>query len=1131
MISSVGDLLRAADCEFALLRALDTALGTLPGALADAGIAGPPAPTPELVRHFGPAMVRVPSINEAAGLSAADRLAAITAAASATTDALRAGAAAIHGAVFFDGKHVSTAELLLANGDRYTVHGSIAPLAVRGQRIEFASRPLGLVPDPVVETEAPRGHRTPFERAAGFTNELPVVDARRESLSLSLTFAAVGLALTDAGFGVDGIGYVTTATGVHPDRLDRLVPILRARRARLDHIVDEKLGELLPVQWGDPRYLACEHCPTCVAAAEAARDVLLVAGIRPAHRVRMREAGILTIDRLAATTELVPGLAQRTVTGLRRQAQLQLERERTGKPAFALRDPSALGALPAPNGGDLALVIETDDYGDITLVEVADARGSVFLGEPTAPWSDPARVLADLLDVLDDHLTVDENLHICHYGSSVRSALLDWAGRLGDGADLLDDLLAVGAFLDLAPIVRTSVLVGERDYSAATLAAMIAPNMLPLGATRAAASDLLAIRDWLLERAVEANVEVPGSPFAVSESDEAPALRASPVEAALSEFAAGARGLAGSAAALTAAILGYHRRERQPAWLAHLDRLANPVAEWADAPGVLVADWGTVDTKWHRTPQLATMRRYLTLTGRLGTGATLAPGTQLVTVYDGAAAAGMVHGLGRRATATATVLGCGVDANFDDTVRLEELLPPDCPPYDDLPAAIAPAPPETDPNYDAALELVAQELLMALPSVPENAVFDLLLRRRPRLLDGPLPEPTADPAIAIAAALGDLDASYLAVHGPPGTGKTGITGRALERLVTRHGWRIGVVAESHAVIERIFDVVVEAGLLPQLIAKKDVASVGREWSAIEGDKYPRFLDNAVNGCVIGGTTADFVNPDLFAPGSLDLLVIADAGERGLADTVAVAPTARNLLLLGDREPTYAAAGHPEPVQTSALAWLCDRAATLPPEYGYFLDRTWRMHPALCAPVSATWYEGRLRANENVTGTRSLSGESPGVSTVLVEHRGNSTESDAEAREVVRRVRALLTETWTEEGESRKLHPHDIFVVAPYAAQVARIRTLLARAKIEDVLVGTPDRFRGREAAVVLLSMTTSTPSDAPFGMRPLLSRTVIQSALCRATWKAVIIRSPLLTEYVPWARSELIPLVELLRLR
>ncbi|KAF0846212.1 uncharacterized protein FNL39_105123 [Nocardia caishijiensis] len=1252
VIGAVGDLVRAADCEFALLRGVDAALGNLPGTRdAAADLVRAVDVSPELLRHFGDGLIHIPTPDPVDATTLSE-------AAARTTDALRAGAEAIAGAVFFDGRFVCQADLLVRDGARYVVHSAVAPARVgfpreapqhdagasgvglpsrsrrddtldsgvdgeacRGSSGEVApvgsdggdnesrvgcaggfggaraesprDRGLGAEagrdePGPLVESgsgvagfdaddhrvlrrELAAG-RTPFERVSASVRSVGVDPVRLE-LCARVEVAACVEALAAAGVDVDPVARISTPTGERGVVAAELEPIYRARRARVEHVVEEKLTELLPVQWGDPRYLACGQCPTCRAAAATARDLLLVAGIRPTQRARLREAGVLTIDRLAATTVPVPGLAPRTVTELRRQADIQLTRERTATPTFALRDATALGALPTPRPGDLALLIDLDRRGTITSVELADATTTVFRPDPspiasTDPrdaqasdygtfgrngWPDSHEgfptgagglgtsatggglgpstqggygpdVLEELLDIIGEYRALDPDARVYHYGSAVRTALLDWSGRFGVGADQLDELLADGALVDLAPVVRTALLIGEQSYDVAGLAALVP------GAHGRAAT-VLGIRDWLLERAADAGIEVPGPRFAVAETDIPPSLRTGSLEAALAEFAVDAHGDAARAAALTAAVLGYHRRERQPRWWAHIDRLGHPVGEWADAPGVLVAEWGTVDTKWHRTPQLPTMRRYLTLTGRLGTGATLTPGTQMVTIYDGAAAAGMTQTLGRRATATATVLGCAVDADFDDTVRLEELLPAGCPPYDDLPAAIAPGPPDGEADLEAALEATAQDLLVTLPSVPANAVYDLLLRRGPRLRDGaPLPRPESDITQAVVQATAALDASYLAVHGPPGTGKTATTGRAIERLVTRHRWRIGVVARSHEVIERIFDAVVEAGLLPELVAKKDVASVGREWSAIEAGRYPRFLDNAVNGCVIGGTTADFVDETLVAPGSLDLLVIADAGECSLADTAAVAVSARNLLLVGDPEPALAQAEHPEPIHVSALEWLCDGAATLPPEYGYFLDRTWRMHPAVCAPVSVSCYDGKLTAVEAVTRARDLAGIAPGVNTVFVEHRGSATESDAEAREVVRRVRALLGETWTSGARTRKLHPHDVFVVAPYAAQVARIRTLLARAKIEDVLVGTPDRFRGREAAVVVLSMTTSTPDDAPFGMRALLSRTVIHATLCRAMWKAIIIRSPLLTEYLPDTPEELTALRGFLQL-
>ncbi len=77
--------------------------------------------------------------------------------------------------------------------------------------------------------------------------------------------------------------------------------------------------------------------------------------------------------------------------------------------------------------------------------------------------------------------------------------------------------------------------------------------------------------------------------------------------------------------------------------------------------------------------------------------------------------------------------------------------------------------------------------------------------------------------------------------------------------------------------------------------------------------------------------------------------IEEAGQFCLANTIAVARAARNLLLLGDPQqlPQVSQGTHPEPVDASALGWLVDGQHTLPDECGYFLDRSYRMHPAVC----------------------------------------------------------------------------------------------------------------------------------------------------------------------------------------
>jgi len=62
-----------------------------------------------------------------------------------------------------------------------------------------------------------------------------------------------------------------------------------------------------------------------------------------------------------------------------------------------------------------------------------------------------------------------------------------------------------------------------------------------------------------------------------------------------------------------------------------------------------------------------------------------------------------------------------------------------------------------------------------------------------------------------------------------------------------------------------------------------------------------------------------------------------------------------------------------------------------------------------------------------------------------------------------------------EGNCGRMELKDVLVVAPYNAQVS---DLLARLP-KNARVGTVDKFQGQEAPVVIYSLTTSTPEDAP----------------------------------------------------
>jgi uncharacterized protein len=235
------------------------------------------------------------------------------------------------------------------------------------------------------------------------------------------------------------------------------------------------------------------------------------------------------------------------------------------------------------------------------------------------------------------------------------------------------------------------------------------------------------------------------------------------------------------------------------------------------------------------------------------------------------------------------------------------------------------------------------------------------------------------------------------------------------------------------------------------------------------------------------------------------------------------------LLLGDPQqlPQVSQGTHPEPVDVSALGWLSEGHDVLPPEFGYFLATSWRMHPAVCAPVSELSYEGRLVSHGS---DRRLDGVEPGLHPVPVLHAERSTSSPEEAAAVVATVASLLGRLWWTGGVGRELGQNDVIVVAPYNAQVELLRAALAEAGYDDIPVGTVDKFQGREAAIAIVSLAASSAEDVPRGLEFLLMANRLNVAISRAQWAAYLVYSPALTDSLPGSEEALAQLSAFIRL-
>jgi uncharacterized protein len=354
-----------------------------------------------------------------------------------------------------------------------------------------------------------------------------------------------------------------------------------------------------------------------------------------------------------------------------------------------------------------------------------------------------------------------------------------------------------------------------------------------------------------------------------------------------------------------------------------------------------------------------------------------------------------------------------------------------------------------------------------------------------------------------------LDGEVLAVQGPPGSGKTRAASHLIRALLDA-GKKVGVTATSHAVIGNVLSAVGRPAL-QKCDENQACGAPGVEWSKDGKEVARRLLDGDVS--LVGGTAWFWTQPDLAE--AVDVLVVDEAGQFSLANALAVARSARSLVLLGDpqqlAQPTQGV--HPGESGLSALEHLLEGHPTVPEGRGIFLDRTYRMHPALTAFVSDLAYEGRLESaplRERITVRPGGLVWGSGLAVRFVSHTTPASASSAEeAREVAAVWESLQGVGWVDhEGAERPIGPDDVLVVAPYNNQVALIRSLLP----DGARVGTVDRFQGQEAPVVVYSTTSTSADEAPRGVSFLYDLNRLNVAVSRAKALAVVVMSPLLLD-------------------
>lgn len=915
----------------------------------------------------------------------------------------------------------------------------------------------------------------------------------------------------------------------------------RMVRATLSRELEKGHERLIAEYYPEP----VEACQVCVWAGrcEGRRrkddHLSYIAGSGRSHRVELVAQGVSTLTAAAqmpvpVTFKPARG-ARETYDRLGGQARLQHQQRIEKRPIvemLPIEDGVGLRRLPAPSPGDLFLDLEgaafARDGGREYLFGVWDANGY------RAWWAvDDAQEQAafeEVMDLIVATAKVHPGMHVYHFNHYEPTAFKKLASRYVVRVEALNQLLREERFVDLYPIVRQAARAGVESYSIkqmeqyygfirnvalanvrqplieveTALEAKVGIDPVIRDAVQGYNEDdcrsTQALRDWLelkRDEAIAAGQDVPRPEFDKKEPSKkvielqqrAEAIRdrllaTIPAEAADPTHA-------DHATWLLAYLVDWHRREVNAEWWEFFrlrdlpeedlfdERKAVAGLEFKERVDVVVRKdngkpTGSVIDRYSYPPQDIEIKGTLNLqTGkRFGD----------VEAHDREARTIDV----KKGKTTAEVHPRAVFAA--DSVNID----------------------------------VLQEAVMRFAeSTAEGCGFELLRRRHPRLKSGSFVARSDESAQAFAVrAATEIDRTVLPIQGPPGAGKTFVGAQMIRALVAA-GKRVGVTATSHKVIRNLLDEVVKqassAGEAVKVGARVGKPS-SESGSIIEypGSDNEPALNALRNGEVdlLGGTAWLWADPD--ASACVETVFVDEAGQMSLANVLAVSHAANSLVLLGDpRQLDQPEKGsHPDGVGISALEHVLGDRQIMPPDCGIFLPITWRMSPALTLFTSELFYEGRLTAkpgleNQALAGVSDIAGSKLWM--VPVEHDGCQSASDAEVDAVVALVEMLLApgSMWiNEDGEKNQLTAADLRIVAPFNAQVNRISEKVK----EGVQVGTVDKFQGQTCAVVIYSMATSRPEDAPRGMEFLYSLNRLNVATSRARCAVFLVASPRLFE-------------------
>ena len=892
-----------------------------------------------------------------------------------------------------------------------------------------------------------------------------------------------------------------------------------------------------------------------------------VAGISVGQIKKLKKAGITTMTQLAqASGTHVPKLDKDSLEKLAAQAGLQCQtaKDRTTTPEAPPRyevlpqsgangEPLGLAALPPDHPADVFFDMEGYPLapGGLEYLFGVCLRNGATLSYDFMDWwahdrDEDKRAFEGFVYWVFQRWQCNPGLHIYHYANYEVSAVRRLSTRHDTRQDEVDQLLRHNVFVDLYQVVRQGLRIGEESYSIKSVEHLYRPKRATEVATAAdsivqynrwldsgesgdwnKSAILKGIRDyneddcrstaqlcrWLRTVANEHRIAAAPS----DSTAEPPAVPELPPEVVVRlETARQLRQRGDAEAVVLADVIEFHRREQKPMWWRMFERAAGTPEERRDDPGCIEGLEAIGDCVTEKRSLVQAYRFDPWQECKLGEG-------DAVRFVHNLEATFMIGVIDRTAGTLKLKLS---QKNLDE--RCAGVFPKQGALL--VYEFVNPAP------IPEALSSVAAGHMTGALHPPVAALLD---RVPPAAAMQQATESTIEAAIRVAHG---MSGGCLVVQGPPGTGKTYAASRVITSLLAA-GKTVGIASNSHKAVVNLLkacgEAAVESGTTLRGIKVGGEADAG----LLAANPELRFVGSSgdarglYTGGVVGGTAWLFSRPEW--EGALDDLFIDEAGQVPLANAIAMARCARNLVLLGDQmqleQPIQGS--HPGDAGLSVLQYaLKDTAASLPdapvfhavvpPGYGLFLGESRRMHPSVCQFISDSMYESRLRSHPDCarqrivvsSGANDLITSESGIVFSAVEHDGNIQQSDEEVERVKAIYGELCGRAYTnKEGVTKQLALEDFLFIAPYNAQVRALQAALP----QGARVGSVDKFQGQEAPVCILSLCSSYGEYGSRGLAFILDRNRINVAISRAQCLAVVVADPRIAGAIPGSLDEM----------